>query len=35
MSKEDIPELIHAATVLLMILGFLVIIIKGVDEGWL
>lgn len=35
MSKEDIPELIHAGVVLALIIGTLLLTIVGLNEGWL
>ena len=35
MTKEDIPEIIHAGLVLIMVVGFTLFTIIGVNEGWL
>lgn len=35
MSKEDIPEIIHAAVVLTLVISILAFTIIALDRGWL
>ena len=35
MSKEDIPEIIHAAVVLVLVMSIPIFTIIGLDRGWL